>query len=198
MNVDLRACCQGRKDAWDQFVRACSPLLFQAVVNVLSSRAGNRVDRNDVEDVVQSVFLRLVINDFRLLRTYDPGRASLSTWLTIVARSTAIDHLRAKPDAAASLQSVEHSLAHIRPGPANGSSIAAELDLTELPLHLLTDRQRLVLELLYVAEISVTEAAARLQVDEQTIRSTKHKALQRLRRHLHSTDPENMGISDAE
>ena len=43
---------------------------------------------------MQEVFLRLCKDGFRLMRTYDPTRAGLSTWLTIVARSTARDVMR--------------------------------------------------------------------------------------------------------
>ena len=53
-----------------------------------------------------------------------------------------------------------------------------------LPLHLLTPRQRLVLRLLFDQRLTVADAARAIGVDDQTIRSTKHKALSRLRSHL--------------
>ncbi len=61
----------------------------------------------------------------------------------------------------------------------------------EIPLHVLSARQRLVMTLLFDEQLSVAEAAGFIGVDEQTIRSTKHKALTRLREHLgeKGTDP---------
>ena len=56
----------------------------------------------------------------------------------------------------------------------------------EIPLHVLSARQRLVMTLLFDEQLSVAEAAGLIGVDEQTIRSTKHKALTRLREHLSS------------
>ena len=41
-------------------------------------------------DAAQDVFVRLCAGDFRLLKTYDPARASLATWLAVVARSAAV------------------------------------------------------------------------------------------------------------
>ena len=52
---------------------------------------------------------------------------------------------------------------------------------------LLTDRQRLVLHLLYQDEQPVDVVAKMLQVSEQTVRSTKHKALERLRAAMHES-----------
>ena len=73
--------------AWKGFVRRYGGLIVAAVRGV-APVAG------DIEDLTQEVFVRLCKDDFRLLRTYDPARAALSTWLTIVARSTARDALR--------------------------------------------------------------------------------------------------------
>jgi RNA polymerase sigma-70 factor (ECF subfamily) len=111
------------------------------------------------------------------LKTYDPSRASLSTWLTLVARSVTIDRLRARRLSVHSLE-----LGHVAQAPAAPASAADEGP--DLPLHILTGRQRLVLRLLFDEGRTVTEAAAMLAVDEQTIRSTKHKALSRLREHF--------------
>src|SRR5262249_14536992 len=81
---DLQALVRGDKPAWDAFVRRYAGLILSAVRGV--AREGG-----DVEDLAQEVFVRLCKDDFRLLKTYDPTRAGLSTWLTIVARSTARD-----------------------------------------------------------------------------------------------------------
>jgi len=79
---DLDALLRGEKEAWGRFVRRYAGLVVAAVRGV-AREAG------EVEDLTQDVFLRLCKDDFRLLRGYDPARAGLSTWITIVARSTA-------------------------------------------------------------------------------------------------------------
>ena len=47
-------------------------------------------DRGEAEDVHQQVF----VEAWQRRRQYDPGRASLLTWLMMIARSRAIDSLR--------------------------------------------------------------------------------------------------------
>ena len=54
----------------------------------------------------------------------------------------------------------------------------------KIPQGLLTDRQALVLKCLYEEERDVAEVARLLRIDAQTVRSTHHKALVRLRAHF--------------
>ena len=189
MDVDLEACIRGDKRAWDAFVDHWAGIIHAAVQRAFQGGRGAAA-RAEVEDTVQDVFLRLVKDDCRLLRSYDANRASLSTWLTLVARSTAIDRLRRKrppptvPLEASDMTHSSHS-SH-----SSQASRAARLH-PEIPLHVLSARQRLVMTLLFDEQLSVAEAAGFIGVDEQTIRSTKHKALTRLREHLgeQGTDP---------
>lgn len=172
-DVDLEACTAGDPGAWSAFVDRLSGVIVAAVRRTLHGRGARR--DVDVDDAVQEVFVRLVRNEFRLLRSYDPDRAALSTWLTIVARSVTIDHLRRRRLATVPLADVDPAA----PPPAGDDRIGPAP-----PLHLLSARQRLVLHLLFDEGMSVPEAARLLDVDDQTIRSTKHKALSRLREHL--------------
>ena len=54
----------------------------------------------------------------------------------------------------------------------------------KIPDGLLTDRQTLILKYLYDEERDVAEIAQLLKIDAQTVRSTHHKALLRLREHF--------------
>ncbi|MHC5003565.1 MAG: RNA polymerase sigma factor [Planctomycetota bacterium] len=177
MDVDLEACIAGDKQAWDRLVERCAPVIYATVRRTLGRREGP--GPVEVEDCVQDVFIRIVRDDFRLLRTYDPERAQLTTWLALVARSVAIDQLRRRRLPTVPL---EPAAAAGRDAPASAGE--GSLETSQLPLHLLTARQRLVLHLLFDRGMTVGQAAALIGVDEQTIRSTKHKALIRLRRQM--------------
>ncbi len=176
MDVDLEACIRGDKKAWDVFVDRWAGVIHAAVQRAFKSRR-SFVDRADVEDTVQDVFVRLLKDGCRLLKTYDPNRASLSTWLTLVARSVAIDRLRKRREPTLPIE--PHDVIQPAPDPEPAASVS-------VPVHLLSPRQRLVLRLLFDEQMSVPEAARFVGVDEQTIRSTKHKALTRLREHFSS------------
>jgi DNA-directed RNA polymerase specialized sigma24 family protein len=169
-DVDLQALSRGEKSAWDAFVRRYAGLIVAAVRGVAHDAA-------EVEDLVQEVFVRLCKDGFRLLKTYDPARAGLSTWLTIVARSTARDALRRRQLAVTPIDAVPEGLLATDPAPGPAEKL-------KLPDGLLSPRQKLVLSMLYDKDMEVAEVAAALGVDPQTVRSTHHKAMLKLRSHF--------------
>lgn len=175
MNVNIPACVNGDKQAWDDFVQRTSSIIYAAVNR---AARGHLATQNDIEDRMQDVYVRLIRNDFRLLKTYDSSRASLSTWLTLVTRSVVYEQMQKKTLPVVPLESAEID---------SGESERSENPLAHAPalaLDMLSERQRLVLRMLFDEGMSVEEAARRMDVDPQTIRSTKHKALSRLRENL--------------
>jgi RNA polymerase sigma factor (sigma-70 family) len=164
---------RGEKAAWDAFVRRYGGLVVAAVRGVAMAQP-------EVEDLTQEVFVRLCKNDFRLLRSYDPERASLSTWITIVARSTARDGLRRRRAETVPLDSVPEAQLAIDP--------VMPVEKLKLPEALLSPRQREILAMLYDREMDVAEIARALGIDPQTVRSAHHKAMVKLRAHFRSND----------
>lgn len=162
----LDSLVRGEKGAWDAFVRRYAGLVVAAVRGVAREAA-------EVEDLTQEVFLRLCRNDFRLLRSYDPARAGLSTWLTIVARSTARDALRRHRPLAVPIEAVPEAQLSVPP--------VEPVHKLKLPEALLSPRQREILGMLYDRDMEVAEIAAQLGIDPQTVRSAHHKAMIKLR-----------------
>jgi len=174
MDFDLEGCVGGDERAWAAFVARAAPVIHAAVARTL----GMHRARENTADVVQEVFVRLLRDDRRPLRSFDAARASLATWLTVVARSAAIDHLRRhRRSAAVSLDEA----ATVPAGDAPVEPAAPAMAALPIPPDLLTGRQRLVLHLIFDKQMDVGEAARFLGVDAQTVRSTRHKALERLR-----------------
>jgi len=166
---ELDALARGEKGAWDAFVRRYAGLVVAAVRGVARDNA-------DVEDLTQEVFVRLCRDDFRLLRSYDPARAGLSTWLTIVARSTARDAMRRHRPVVVPIEAVPESRLAVDP--------VEPVRKLKLPEALLSPRQREILTMLYDREMEVAEIAAALGIDPQTVRSAHHKAMLKLRAHF--------------
>ena len=171
-SIDLNALARGEKPAWDGFVRRYAGLILAAVRP--TARPGI-----ELEDIVQEVFTRLCKDNFRLLKTYDATRAGLSTWLTIVARSTARDMQRRRQPQVTPIDSVPEVMLSVTAEPQ---------EKLRLPDGLLSPRQKLVLTLLYEREMEVAEIAAALGIDPQTVRSTHHKAMLKLREHFADHD----------
>lgn len=145
----------------------------------------------EVEDAVQETFARLFANDARLLRTFDASRASMSTFLTLVARSVTLDLVRRRRHIMVTLDDAGSSTAGaVRDeDPFDAAERRAPI---QVPSSLLTGRQMLVLRLLFDEGRPVEQVAAMLNVDAQTIRSTKHKAIERLREFM-----SERGVDDA-
>ena len=175
--IDLQALSAGSKRTWDVFVAASTPLINAVVRRALATY---RLSEDDILDAAQDVFVRLCANQFRLLKTYDPARAGLSTWLAVVARSTAVDYARRRRQATSSLDEVPEVALAIED---------RHVEKLRIPAGLLTERQTLILKFLYDEERDVAEIAALLKIDAQTVRSTHHKALLRLREHFREDDP---------
>jgi len=162
----------GSAAAWQEFIDSFSSAIFGAVINTLRKSGYNS---DDCHDVTQDVFVRLCKDDYRLLKQFDSTRAGLKTWLGVISSSTTIDHLRRKKAGAVPLEQVPDEL----------NSVEPEMhDPVKIPEGLLSDRQALVLRLLYDKDMDAKEVAALLGIDSQTVRSTHHKALVKLRRHF--------------
>jgi RNA polymerase sigma factor (sigma-70 family) len=163
------ALLDGDSAAWEGFVRRYGGLIVAAV-------RGLAPVPGDVEDLTQEVFVRLCKDRFRLLRTYDPARAALSTWLTIVARSTARDALRRRRLDSVPIEAVPEAQLAI--------DFVEPVRKLKLPEALLSPRQREILGMLYDREMDVAEIARALGIDAQTVRSAHHKAMLKLRAHF--------------
>jgi len=170
---ELDALARGDKGAWDAFVRRYAGLVAAAVRGVAREAA-------EIEDLAQEVFLRLCKDDFRLLRSYDPARAGLSTWITIVARSTARDAMRRYRPVLTPIEAVPEGRLAVDP--------VEPIQKLKLPDALLSPRQREILTMLYDREMEVAEIAAALGIDPQTVRSAHHKAMVKLRAHFRAKE----------
>jgi DNA-directed RNA polymerase specialized sigma24 family protein len=185
MDVDLDACINGDAKAWQAFCDHTVRLVVASIRRVIPS--GKTPSGDEIEDLVQSVYIKLLRNDRRLLRNYDPARAGISTWITLIARSVAIDSLRRKnldlrplDEAAGAVSSPQQ---RVSMGPL-------------VPIHILTSRQQLVLAMLFEDEMDIADVATALDVNPQTIRSTKHKAIDRLRAYFREHPPGDAGTPD--
>lgn len=172
--AQLEALLDGHAAAWNGFVQRYARIIYAAVQRRLvpAGRAG------EVEDVAQDVFVRLCKRDFHLLRSYDSRRAKLTTWLTVIATSASIDHLRKNSRTMTDIDALPESLLSVEPKMP---------ERVKIPAGLLSPRQAEVLELLYRRDLDPAEAAEILGVDPQTIRSTHHKALIKLRKYFQNS-----------
>lgn len=174
---DPAALIAGDKGAWDRFVARYAGVIRAAVARALGAARPAEID-----DAAQDVFVKLLQRDHSVLRAYDPKRASAPTWLTVIARSVALDRLRRRR-----LDAIELDEA---PEAALATPPVEPAERLAPPPGLLSARQELILAMLYDQEMEPAEVAAALGIEAQTVRSQHHKALTKLRAYFNPSDSE--------
>lgn len=158
------------------------------IVNGLVARMLKSAD--DVEDVVEETFWQV----WRQANRFAEGRGSVQTWLLTIARSRALDRIRATrrrredsidDDGGENLASVAE--ASFTPAP-NDPSLAVEHNersqLIRAALGELPREQREALELGYFRGLSQSEIAERTGQPLGTVKTRMRLALQKLRDRL--------------
>ncbi len=169
-----RRCVEGEPAAQRLFVERYARLVFS-----VCRRRGLRPDA--AEDVTQDV----LVEAFRALRSYR-GEARLSTWLFTLASRRIAGHLR---QAAREPQSAGHpgDPGFPSPGVLDG---AGRMEARERGLRAreavarLEEPARTILTAYYLAELSVAEIAAELDLPENTVKSHLHRGRVAVRRTL--------------
>lgn len=177
-NIDLVALASGNAASWLRIVNSYSARIRTVAARTFLAH-GVEPHREEIEDVMQDVYVRLAKNNYALLRSFDENRASFGTWLGVIAHSAAIDALRARPKFVGPCGIPHEDVA----------DSSREDGRVELPADLLTDQQIVVMRMLFDEDLDVREVAQLLNIKEQTVRSLKHKALERLRTYYKTTKP---------
>ena len=144
--------------------------------------------RSDAEDLVHDLFLEV----WQRAGTYDPGRASVRTWLMLRLRSRALDRLKSaawrlaasskplsQPGAAPSIVD-----AGLRTDPDEELMLRAAQSSVHGAMRLLTADEQQLLELIYVRGITLAAAAGELDTPLGTVKSRLNRVLGKLRSSL--------------
>jgi len=185
----LARCIKGEEEAWREFLKLYSGLLYRAISNICA-KANPPVSQDTIEDLCQSCLLSLIEDNFRKLRQYRKRRnASFRTWLSVVAANHARDFLR-KCD-----REIKHLVSvHPRQGeggkdgrdpmeaiPASGVSQLEALKLKEIMEFLqnciwgLSPADRLLLELMREDKLNDQEIARVMGTTVQAVQMRKSR-----------------------
>lgn len=97
----LSVCLEPNPESWQEFFRRYQPLIASTVIKSAHRRGMTSPAR--IEDLIQEVYLKLISNDYRLLRNFVPrDESSLAKYLAVTASSVVQDFFRGasveKPD----------------------------------------------------------------------------------------------------
>ena len=175
----LRAVARGDEAAFARVYDRYAPILLGLMLRILRSRP-------EAEDVLQEVFLQV----WQQARAFDPARGRAFTWLATLARSRAIDRLRAVDSRE---RAAQRSAEDGRPPAAESQSWAEEeairaerAEAVRAALAELPEEQRQVLLLAYLEGMSQSEIAAAKNQPLGTVKTRTRTGLKRLSEALRS------------
>jgi RNA polymerase sigma-70 factor (ECF subfamily) len=154
---------------YDQY----APLVYGVALQLVGDEASAR-------DVCQEVFVGLWQRPDR----YDPARASLRTWLAVVARRRAIDVLRQRGRRQRREERVAAEVAVAPPDIEEAAAAMVDGERVRVALAELPPEQRVVIELAFLQGLTHREVAAHLGIPEGTAKSRIRLGLSRLSRIL--------------
>jgi RNA polymerase sigma-70 factor (ECF subfamily) len=155
---------------YDRYSRLVFSLAFKIVSN-----------SEEAEDITQEIFLTLWQR-----QSYNPSRGSLSSFLTTMTRSRAIDKLRSRGSRHRFLQRwggitrSETSMAT----PLEQASIGERSQIIRMALEKLPPNERRVLEIAYYGGLSQSEIAEQLSIPLGTVKTRSRQGLLKLRQAL--------------
>ena len=134
---------------------------------------------NDVEDIVQTVFLKVYSN----LDKYDEIKASFSTWIYIITRNTVYDYLKDKRDHPV-IELIENT---VYSAEEPDDSLLNQEALEELAraLQKLLQNQRDIIILIYYKNLDRRKVAEMFGMTYGQVRYLHDKAMKRLGELLH-------------
>jgi RNA polymerase sigma-70 factor (ECF subfamily) len=179
--------------AWTGLFHRYERLIISCIKKVLH-RYTALYGEEDIEDMVSTVCLNLVKDDYRKLRTYDAGRGyKLSSWVGLIATNTAHDVLRRREPIHARLDDQSPDEARIEvvdPLPTPGERLERQEEWAALlrVIQDLPESDRMFLELYYDHGFEPEEIARRLGISVNTVYSRKNKVREKLRRLIEALD----------
>lgn len=157
--------------------RAAYNRLLKAMVPLIRSMVRRRIDDPTlIEDVVQDTLLTI----HRVRDTYDPARPILP-WISAIATARAIDALRKRGrQRLREIQDDDAMMAHA--DDAQPMDEAGHGQTVRGLLQTLPHRQRDMVEMVHLREMSLNDAALNSRMSISAVKALLHRALTRLRR----------------
>lgn len=181
-------------EAWDQFYQTYSTILsrFASCYDLSAS---------EVDDLVQEVWVKVIrrLPEFH----WDRNRGGLRTWLYLLVRSQAIDHIRAKGRRAVVSNGVslldEREPLDLASNPADAVEKQWRHELVQTVLEEIrassSPANYDVIRLRFVEGKSVDEVAAALDMTREQVWDRQHRMLQKIRAAVGAFTGEPLGVN---
>jgi RNA polymerase sigma-70 factor (ECF subfamily) len=174
--------------SWTGFYARYERLIISCIKKALHRYTATYAEE-DVEDIVNTVCLNLVKDDFKKLRTFDPTRGyKLSSWVGLIATNTALDALRRREPQHTALdtddgdEQPQTQVADAGMDPSESLERREQWRALLSAIRDLPESDRQFLELYYDQEAEPEEIARRMGIAVNTVYSRKNKLREKLRK----------------
>jgi RNA polymerase sigma-70 factor (ECF subfamily) len=180
----LGAVIEGSDLAWTAFYDRFRNLMI-ACVSRVCVRMGLRLQPDDLADILGDVCMNMVAHDFRRLRLYKvDGGCSVSSWIGVIATSTAHDFLRRERRRRLDPM-LDSDLERVAPpvqGPDSTLIDREQRTFVDHALGQFSARDRRFVELYFLEAMEPEAIAEEMGVSVSTVYSKKAKIKSRLQR----------------
>lgn len=173
-----KACIHRDSKAWSEFLDRFAPL-FVHVVRQAAALRSMPLDQATEDDLVAEILTRLVDDDFKILRTFR-GKARLSTFLTVIARRVAVNHL-ARIQAMRKRQVEANAGAELASADSSHEIAVANADEVRYLLDSLKGRELELVRAFFVDNKTYHEISQEMGIPENSIGPTLSRIREKLR-----------------
>jgi RNA polymerase sigma-70 factor (ECF subfamily) len=186
----LERCLARKPRGWEDFVNRFLALFYQ-VVDHTASLFNLELSPSDRDDICAEILLRLVENDFAILRRFR-GQASLASYLAVVGRRIAVKLLKER------VEQKQREFLGTPPTVGEDSWLqgVANRQQVEHLLSQLPQSESRALRLFYLEGKSYADIARELDISPNSVGPILARARDQLRRYLSVTTGRKEGVPE--
>ena len=171
--------CLGKEPgAWNDFVDRYMGLIYHVIQHVAYARS-RLLSTEDVEDIAAEILLKIVANDYAVLKKFK-RLSSLPTYLTVIARRTCVKELIKRHRE----EELGHTNAHrafVDDGASDEVESIASAEEVDKMLEDLTEREADVVRAYHLKFMNYRDIAKQLGIPENSVGPILARARKKLR-----------------
>lgn len=176
----LKRILEKKPGSWNDFVDRFLSLIYHTIHHTAHLRSA-KLRAEDVEDIASEVLVALLADDSKALRSFR-GQASLSTYLTVIARRTCVHELTRRQSVRDSIQRGDvQPVTDIPEDDAAAAKAMEKLEDVDDLLRQLSGKPREVVRLFYLEGRTYEEISTELDLPVNSIGAVLTRAREKLR-----------------
>lgn len=175
----LKRCLNREPGSWNDFVDRFLSLIYHTIGYTAHLRSA-RLTPEDVEDIAAEVLLRIVADNFKVLRDFRK-ESSLATYITVIARRIAVHEIARRQKVKDAINRGDAFLAQPEPEDVAAQKGLERLEEVERLLRRLRGKDREIVRMYYLEGRTYEEISTEVDVPVNTIGAILSRARKKLR-----------------